>query len=65
MLILPVYLLIKEERLFNFNMSIKFRLRVFRKPAHWSEERYEKYLKEKNYFKTIKELKKEKKVVNI
>jgi len=39
-------------------MSIKFRLRVFRKPLHWSEERYEKFLKEKSYFKTIKELNK-------
>ena len=37
-------------------MSCKFRLRVFRKPSHWSEERYNEYLKEKNYFKTIKEL---------
>ena len=34
-------------------MSIKFRLRVFRKPLHWSEERYEKFLKEKSYFKNL------------
>jgi len=37
-------------------MARKFRLRVFRKPAHWDEERYENYLKEKNYFRTLEEL---------
>ena len=37
-------------------MAIKFRSRVFRKPKHWGEERYEEYLKEKNYFRTREEL---------
>ncbi len=37
-------------------MTRKFRLRVFRKPAHWDEERYEEYLKKKNYYRSIEEL---------
>lgn len=37
-------------------MSIKFRSRVFRKPAHWTEERYNEYLKENNLCRSRDEL---------
>ncbi len=37
-------------------MARKFGLRVFRKPRHWSEERYEEYLKKKKYYRTLEEL---------
>ncbi len=37
-------------------MSIKYRSRIFRKPFHWSEERYEKFLKENKMFRSREEL---------
>ena len=37
-------------------MSRKFGSRVFRKPFHWSEERYEETLKEKKLFRNREEL---------
>ena len=37
-------------------MSIKYRSRIFRKPFHWNEERYEEHLKKNNLFKNRKEL---------
>lgn len=37
-------------------MAIKYRLRVFKKPFHWREERYEKYLKENDLFRSREEL---------
>ncbi len=37
-------------------MAIRFRSRIRRKPGHWSEERYEKHLKDNNLFRNRKEL---------
>jgi len=37
-------------------MSIKYRSRIYRKPFHWSEERYEQYLKENKLFRNRREL---------
>jgi len=37
-------------------MARKFRSMVFRKPYHWGNERYQKYLKENKLFRSSKEL---------
>ena len=37
-------------------MSIKFKSKIFRKPEHWTKERYKEVLKEKNLFKNKKDL---------
>jgi hypothetical protein len=38
-------------------MSRKFKSKIFRKPSHWTEQRYEEFLKEKGYFKSNDKLK--------